>query len=186
MAKIKEKGFTFIEMVVVIAVIGLVLPVLFSIIFTIFRQQVRIYRLTEVKRQGDYVLNVIENSLRNDAVKIYSGSPTDVPPTEICNAVTASQAIGYFQDKNSEWFQPHLESFKVASSSSTTSDFDLTNNKVRVESLTMTCARTAEFSPPIVHINFSICYNNNNSCTSARSEENVTLTYQTKVKLKSY
>ena len=63
-----NKGFTLIETIVVIAVIGLTLPVLFATILTLMRQQIKIYRLSQVKREGDYIINLMENTIRNRAV----------------------------------------------------------------------------------------------------------------------
>ncbi|EKE14302.1 MAG: hypothetical protein ACD_12C00581G0001, partial [uncultured bacterium] len=61
-----EKSFTLIETIVVVAVIGLTLPVLFAIIFILMREQVKINRLSQIKKEGDYIITLMENTIKND------------------------------------------------------------------------------------------------------------------------
>lgn len=181
-----RRGFTFIEMLVVISVIGLALPVLFSLILTILQQQTKIYRLVEVKRQGDYILNIMENNIRNNASSIYSGVPNPNDTNLICDTSGSSGSGSYFKDKLGNWFH-YLNLDKVSSQSSTTSQlFDLTNSKVRVSNFSISCNRKSSFSPPIVTVTFNICYNTGVDCSSSRPEETASMTYQTKIKLRNY
>ena len=87
-----KKAFTLIETIVVIAVIGITLPVIFTIILALMREQVKIYRMSQVKREGDYAINLMENTIRNKAVTIYklavlddfnSASPADLTSSKI-------------------------------------------------------------------------------------------------------
>jgi len=84
-----KKSFTLIETIVVIAVIGLTLPVLFATILTLMRQQIKIYRLSQVKREGDYIINLMENTIRNRAVTVHSEQPTD--NNLVCQLVVRSE-----------------------------------------------------------------------------------------------
>ena len=88
-----KKGFTLIETIVVVAVIGLTLPVIFSIFFVLFQQQTKIYRLNTVKKEGDYVINLIENTIRDDAVTILS-SNSPIPP-DATNLKCANDSTSY-------------------------------------------------------------------------------------------
>ena len=84
----QKKGFTLIEMVVVVGVIGFVLPILFAIVFLIIQQQARIYSLQEVKKQGDQALFSMRGTVKQYAEKITNPSiyPSSLYPTiiDIC------------------------------------------------------------------------------------------------------
>ena len=179
----KFLSFTLIEIVVVIGVIGLVLPALFAIVFTILQQQTKIIRLQEVKKQGDFVLGTIKTEIKNSVISIHSNQPlTDL--NKVCQTTSVEEAA-YFKDRNSNWFRFYVPSgaTKIASESASGSS-DLTNNKVLIDNFRINCYKPGDYSPAIVDIKYKICYNNGTVCSSSRPEENVTLTYQTKIKLR--
>ena len=182
----EKKSFTLIEMIVVIATIGLVLPALFAIIFSILQQQVKIQRLSIVKREGDYVLNVMENIIRNYAVKIYSENSftTERCTTDNPTYGPSNGSNFFFRDKSDRWFSFYQNSNNISSNSANlSSPVNLNSSQTKITNFSIQCYRTSLYSPPVVNISFTIEYNT----TSLRVEEKVTpLTYQTKVKLKSY
>jgi type II secretory pathway pseudopilin PulG len=191
----QKKSFTLIEMIVVIATIGLVLPALFTIIFSILQQQVKIKRLSIVKREGDYVLNIMENIIRNYGESIHS----DTPPTEsnkICQSSSLKNA-SYFKDKFGNWFSFCLSDQNgdcnasnknyIASNSSILNAGNpgtttLNSSQTKISNFNIQCYRTALYSPPLINISFTISYNT----SSSRAEETASFNYQTKVKLRSY
>ena len=188
----KKAGFTFIEMAVVVAIIGLVIPVVFSIVYVIIREQVKIYRLSEVKRQGDFVLSTIENTIKNYALSTHNAVPPN-DTNEICNANATSGGDPYFRDRYNldSYFSYSLSSSKISSNSSVTGATALlTTDSVIIQLIganpLVGCTRSSIYSTPVISINFSICYNVNGSCTSTRAEETAALNYSTKVKMKSY
>lgn len=169
---------------VVIAVIGLVLPAFFSIIFSILLQQTKVERLTQVKKQGDNALNVIENTIRGSAQKLYSNSSLT---TEICSTTGSSSSSVdgsnfYFKDQYSNWFQFSLTSDKIASNSSIASSVNLTTSKVKITDFNLSCNRAGLFSSPIVSVSFKISY----ATASTRQEDNAALSYQTAIKLRTF
>jgi prepilin-type N-terminal cleavage/methylation domain-containing protein len=92
-----KKGFTIIEMIVVVAVIGFMMPLFVSIFFNISRLQMQLMVIQELKEQGDYVRSQIINTVRNNAT-IVNGSCAgltlpNTDQTELC-----------FYDKNSVAF----------------------------------------------------------------------------------
>ena len=178
----KSLSFTLIEVVVVIGVIGLVLPALFTIVFAILQQQTKIIRLQEVKKQGDFILGTIKTEIKNSAISIHSGQPpTDL--NKVCQT-TSVEVAAYFKDRNGYWFRFYLsEGTKIASESASGLS-DLTNDKVLINSFSINCYKPGDYSPAIVDIKYELCYNNGAVCTSSRPEENAILTYQTKIKLR--
>jgi len=196
-----KKSFTLIEMIVVIATIGLVLPTLFAIIFSILQQQVKIQRLSIVKREGDYILNVMENAIKNYATKIYSDSSLS-NDNEKCKDENSSYSNDgqnfYFKDKFGNWFRFCLsdqtgncnasDKNYIASNSSilnagSPGAVPLNSSQTKISNFSVQCYRTALYSPSVIDVSFIIEYNT----TSSRAEEKVTpLNYQTKIKLRSY
>lgn len=174
-----KKGFTLIEVMVVISVVALVVPALFYMVFMILLQQVKIYRLSEAKRQGDFALTSITSNIRNSAVSIYDTSNS----TELCAGTGDVSTIGKFRDQYDNWFTYTLVAGKISSGSSIlNTTTDLTKQNVTISDLSLTCYKTASFSPSIVEVKFTITAGD----VSARTEEKATLVYQTRVKLRNY
>lgn len=167
-------------MILVIAVIGLILPVLFNVIFTIVRQQVKIIALQEIKTQGDNALSSIETVIKSQAIGVYGESGLTTPHCSSTNDTYGpTDGTGfYFRDKNGRWFQYILGGSQtdpyIASAGSFTNT-RLTNAKVRVSSFSISCRRTATYSAPIVTIGFTVTH-----------KEGSSMSYNTRIKLRNY
>lgn len=196
----KKKGFTLIEILVVIGTIGISLPLLFNIFYTLAREQIKIHRLIEVKKQGDYVLNVIKTLIVNRAISIHN----NIPPSPIdCSSIQNITANNYFLDRQGTYFRlcrsstgttcDNSDSYIASSSSiADVGTVALNNNKTLITDFSLTCFQNQSYSPPIVGIQFTICYKtiptqtNCNIESLARVEETAKLTYSTFIKLRSY
>jgi len=183
-----KKGFSFIELVVVMGVIGVSLPVLFAIFFGVANQQVKIQRLSEVKRQGDYVLNVMETIIRSEAKNIFQTYSAPTFSNERCAATGSSYQSSsgtnfYFKDKSGNEFRFYILSDKIASESSKlTSTRELTTSNVRISDFVISCTRNNIGTPALVTIAFGVDYNT----ASTRVEETTAvLHYQTSIKLRN-
>jgi type II secretory pathway pseudopilin PulG len=184
-----RKSFTLIETIVVIAVIGLILPVVFSIFFILLQQQTKIYRLNTVKKEGDYLINIIENTIKNEAKSIHSaGPPTDsnIECSTENSAYGSNQGL-YFLNNNNQWFEYLLNGEAIASASgSTPTPTNLTSTKTKISSFSISCSKNNLYSPPSISLSFNIEYCGDVSCTQTRPEETASLFYQTKIKLRNY
>jgi len=186
-------GFTLIETIVVIAVIGLTLPVLFSVIFTLMRQQVKIYRLSQIKREGDYVINLMENTIRNRAVTIYKSAVLD-DVNIVCKTAGSSWPNPYFFDEDKRWFVYSASGNSVVSTSANLSPppinliINLTSSKIIVSGFSISCSRNSVYSPASISLSFDVCYDTGlPNCATTRPEEfTPTLHYQTRIKLRNY
>jgi len=178
---IRKKSFTLIEMMVVITTISLILPVIFAIIFSILKQQIKIQQLSNVKREGDYILNIIENIVKNHGESIHS----NIPPTEnnkICQS-SSLENVSYFKDRYNNWFRFYLDNNNsISSESSIIGRVYLNSSKTRITNFNIQCYKTGAYSPPIIIISFTIKYNMQDS----QPEEQVAINYKTKLKLKNY
>jgi len=178
----KKGGFTLLETIVVVAIIGLTLPVIFAIIFTLMRQQVKIYQLSQTKREGDYLINIMENTIRNRAVANYSSEVLS-DANVVCKDESSAFADPYFLDEDNKFFSYKLIGTKVSSDSANPAD--LTSSKTVVSNFSISCTRNSIFSPPSVFLSFDICYDTiSGNCITDRPEEVASLHYQTKIKLR--
>lgn len=181
-------GFTFIEIAVVVGVISIALPTIYAIFFLILQQQVKLLRLTEVKRQGTFLNDTMTTLVRNNATGIYKAQNG----AQVCsNAVAGDKSYStgtlYFKDKQSNWFDFNITSQKIASESSVATTSYLTApttpTKVLVTSFTSQCSVTS-YATPIVIFTYDMCYNINGSCGSGSDE--VSFHFQPTVKLRNY
>ena len=179
--KNKKPGFTLIEMMIVIAIIGMILPVLFNIVFTVLRQQVRIQALQEIKRQGDSIMNSFETTLRNRANGIYTDQ---VFSMQMCSTGNSSYSGGggtnfYIKDKDSLWLRFYKNTADpndiYIASDSAKGLIRLNNPNVQVTLFSISCKRTATYSPAIISIKFTLTH-----------KEGSRMTFQTRIKLRNY
>jgi competence protein ComGC len=183
-----KKSFTLIEMVVVVAIVGLVVPAIFAIIFGILREQTKINKLVTVKAEGDYILNIVANSIRSNAFSIHSANPPS-DANLVCD-VSASSNPGplYFQDPDGGWFGYSVTGDTVASESSAlTEPAGLNSEQTIISNFTLNCSRVNSYAAPVISLAFDICFKTGTGiCTSSRVEETAQLHYQTKIKLRNF
>ncbi|MBI2641830.1 type II secretion system protein [Candidatus Roizmanbacteria bacterium] len=184
--KNKSAAFTLFEIIVVVAIVGLTLPVVFSLFFAFLRQQVKVYRLTEVKRQGDFAVRVIENTIKTHANTITK----DASGVVVCK-IPESDTVYGFKDRFNNEFRFFISGGSRISSAVTNlppaptlpiGGGDLTNDKVTISGFTLTCSRSTQFSPPVINMSFQVDYN---PTDPGRPEEQATLRYQSTIKLRN-
>lgn len=196
---INKKSFTLIEMIIVIGIVALSMPALFGLIFSIINQQSKIYRLSEVKKQGDLVISSMSQVIKNYAVDIYSNSSLTAKRCDSAGSIypaaggTNDGSTFYFKDQFGNSFRFYrytsgggsfIASDSARPASSSPERFLLTANNIRIlsNSFTISCSRTALYSSPIVQILLTLEYNT----SSTRPDEKANLTYRSSVKLRSF
>jgi prepilin-type N-terminal cleavage/methylation domain-containing protein len=186
-----KKGFTLIEMLIVIAIIAITLPVVFSIFVVSLQSQAKVFVLQNVKKNGDSALDVIEYLVKNKIYTIYSDSGLT---NEVCTTrsnqgtdATYSSSSGnplYFADKDGNSFYVD----QVNDSGTTRIAYYypdahfLTTPLVAVQNFSISCSRSSFLSPPVIAISFTVSQLD----SVTRHENTATLNYQTKIKLRSY
>ncbi len=178
-----HRGFTLIEVIVVISTLAFTLPIVTIILFIIIRQQIAVTRMAESKRQGDQATALIQNVLTQEVDRMYGNGGVVVCE----NDTGVIQDILFFMDKNGDDIQfgvsnGVLNITRVTSGVESTEP--LTNSqKVIVENsltypFTVQCIRNRTYTDPIVGISFSVIPFGN-----FRTEELTTmrLHYSTKV-----
>ncbi|NTU46946.1 prepilin-type N-terminal cleavage/methylation domain-containing protein [Candidatus Roizmanbacteria bacterium] len=174
----RTRGFTMIELLIVIGVLALTFPLIFAVLFQILQQQARIYQLIEVKREGDFILNSVEYILKNRVATVYNSTGV-----QVCTTGTGGIAVSgiHFKDKDNTDI-----TYSLVTSGSThlfaSNSAILTTAKTNVTNFSLSCTRTNTWSPPLISVRLVL----ENYPKSSREKENISLDYRTKVKLKSY
>jgi hypothetical protein len=182
MNRIELKSFTFLEILMAVGILGFVLPIVFNIIFTILQQQIKITRLAIVKRQGDYVVNVVKNLVIGQMTGIYSEKELVNKKCDgFDNNQTYASSTGkdfFFKDINGAAVNIYLNQGKIATGPA---NINLTNDQVMVENYQIFCANFGSFTTPFVTVKFDIYYNT----ISTRPEDLARLSYQTSFRLRN-
>lgn len=175
----KKNGFSLLELVLVLAILGIIVPAGFSIFMSSIRAQLKVSLLQEVKRNGDTALSVMEN-----LIKSRTQSLQQLDGTPICNAAGTTYSAGdvYFVDPEANRFRFHMSGDQIASDSSAIGSSFLTNAKVSVTDFTLTCEKSSSFTPPIISVGYTV----SQASDTTRAEEQATLNYLTKVRLRTY
>lgn len=148
-----NKGFTLIEIIISTALIAIVLPIVASMLFSVFRQQIMVSKMSEVKRQGDLALSRITTLVNNNASQLWDTS------SQVCSGNAGPvTSISTFRDASG------TNAFGLSITSgvllvSPTYSANLTNDKVTVSDLFVQCRKISDFSKPLVNVKYKVTYN---------------------------
>lgn len=173
----KQKGFTLVELLVAIGILGVVGGIATIILFTTLRSASKSDIMREVKQNGDYAISVMERMVRN-AQGVETVDNSSCSTTGNCGAGTCMK-IKNPDGRTTNFLKENVgDVFKIASNSGTY----LTSNKVTVVGdLNFTCTRTPG-KPDVVSINFTL----SQPGTPTRPEERASINFQTTVSLRTY
>lgn len=163
----KNNGFTLVEVLMVVFVMGIVIVVGGQLFFTILKGASKTELVKQVKQNGDYALGVMERQIRS-AKKIDACTPTSL---KIVN-----------QDDGITEFKCLLENGvnKIASGSSTFTSDSVTLGATCPASL-FDCSRST-LIPPKVSVSFFLYQKG----SSTRPEEQANLFFQQTISLRTY
>ena len=177
----RSKGFTLLEVILVLGILVIILPLGFSIFLATSRAQLKVYVLHNVKRNGDTALSIMQNLIKTRALSLQQSDGS-----AICSSAPSSYSSGdvYFVDADDNRFRFYISYNKIPSEISSIGVSFLTNEQVSVPSggFSLTCNRATPFSPPLVALSFSI----SQAASTSRAEEQAALNYQTKIRLRAY
>ncbi|MBI1863465.1 type II secretion system protein [Candidatus Microgenomates bacterium] len=178
-----KRAFTIMEILIVMGIISIMIPVLFTVVFAVIRQEARVYALTTVKTQGDFILNSMKFNIRNSAISLHSAYPaTDF--NKVCTSASSTpiaQNPLVLRDRQGNSFYYSLSGNAVASNSSVlATPLALTSAKVSVSGFSMSCNLPSQYSAPIVTISYTVNY-----VSAVAGETAASLPYSTKIKLRN-
>jgi len=178
----KDKdGFTLIEMLVVVTVLGVIVVLVTEILFTIVRSANKSRLTTDAKQNGEYALAVMSKMIRNAKTVTCDSSSGTASEITILNPDFNSTTFEFVTD-------PLVDNVRVASSSAGVREY-LTSSKVTIP------AGTASFEcipsilpsnhvdgyPDTIIINFQLT-----TVGNYREEEKINLTFKTTVITRNY
>lgn len=181
-----KKGFTLLEMLIVMTIVGIILPTVFAIVFVIMRQQLRIYRVVETRRQGDYILSYIKDRLiRSKAITNASFSTSYcINSGDTFTADNQGRSVGFIMQNVTE------DKYQIYTPSGTTNlvfepetgfPTNLNTSNIEIRNFNIDCYRRSTYASPLISIAFDIEFKDS---TYTPEEGRVSLHYQTKVKLR--
>jgi len=164
------KGFTLIEILVVIGVLAIIVVVGSTSFFNLLKGSTKTRTASLVKQNGDYALAVMERMIRSG--KIIEN--TEVPPQE-CESGGMSKIKILNPDGGETEFS--CEGDAISSNSAT-----LISSQVKVANgnCSFNCQRTNIFEPDVVTINFTL-----QAQEDVRPEEKVSIVFKTTVVLRN-
>lgn len=181
----KLKSFTLIELIVSVGIVGLILPVVFNIFFTMVRQQLVLVSYQMMKQQGDSAQRNILNLLQNRAQYITDSGDTGVHICPIFPLPTPTFFPSlYIKDKNLNLITLRTETVPfgettidtIASDSGKT--YSLTSTDVSVSDFEFSCYKVNEFTTDVVSVRYTI-----GKSTTFRE---MSLPYSFSVRLRNY
>ncbi len=174
----KTKGFTIIEIVVVVGILGIIAAMGTNMFFTVIKGSTKSKNLITVKQNGDYALSVIGRMIRNSQEIITNSDG------QICeNGMTKIKLRNFDSGETEfEFFDsdgdPSNGYDYVASNSSR-----LTSDQIRVTDGAFDCSSVGEFHPQAVIIRFTL---DQNITTTPRPEEEASVDFRTTVEVRNY
>jgi prepilin-type N-terminal cleavage/methylation domain-containing protein len=181
---IKNRGFSLIELLVVVSLFGIVGYLTTSIFIIGFRAQAKSEIMKEVKQTGDYAMQVMEDTIKNSIDVI---TPVPVLPFN-----SNSGIIAINPDGNTTTFLCSPTDYKISSTNKyplPTPEItnDITNRNVIVKD-----CKFKIISPPsilsskYVIINYTVCQKGCESSTDLPVENKASLPYQSTISLRIY
>ncbi|MCX7996888.1 MAG: hypothetical protein N2691_04015 [Patescibacteria group bacterium] len=191
-------GFTFIETIMILGIMSIMLPMIFSILMTVAQQQNKIYRLTEAKTEGDFAMAFMKQRLKNEAEMIFKDETLQLPvcaDTDVENIEYTAQKGRhmYFTKRNTagSYIQFMTEEFGNLTSDNPYEQIifndngqktALTSENVVISNFEITCFSRTTATPPTIMISFIVYYKTDLSTASA--EDTAILEYRGVVKMR--
>jgi prepilin-type N-terminal cleavage/methylation domain-containing protein len=176
----RSLGFTLIEILIVISIIGITVPIIVTLFTAVMRQQLQTIKLVQTKDQADFALNALKTTIRNNAFSLHSGTPPTAV-NQLCldqtTLSTPSQMV--FEDVHQESFYFEVTDGVLASGSSVLSTSrPLTSDPVTISDLVISCSRPSFFAAPLIHISFTATHQDTRLGTTS-------LPFQTRISLRN-
>jgi len=164
----KKNGFTLIEIMIVVVILGIIVVIGSGAFFSILRGSTKTKTLQMVKQNGDYAISVMERMIRNARILIYPTTDSTVASITIENPDGGETVFS-------------CESDRATISSNGAS---LLSNEVKVSDCNIfeVTVGQPEVKPATVKINFNLTQVE----ITNRPEEQAEVNFQTTVTLRNY
>jgi prepilin-type N-terminal cleavage/methylation domain-containing protein len=174
----KQKGFTLIEIIMVVFIFGIIIAVGGNLFFSILKGASKVEIGKDAKQSGDYALGIMERTIRN-AQEIKTNSDG-----QICTSNMKKIKLQNMDNTVTEFYcEANSGVAKIASKSGTLTTQYLSGNNITLASTNNCTDSTLIFncdatnSPPRVVISFTLIQKG----TTAKAEEQASVTFNTTV-----
>lgn len=175
---LSHDGFSLIELLVVVALIGMIGAITTQVFILALQTQGKSEIIKEVKQNGDYAMSVMESMIRN------SSDILSVSCNDTLNQITIQNPDGF-----NTIFDCSLGSNNISSISGsenavpTPTGAPLTNSRVKVSSCTFrVICPTPPINPKYVYIEYTV----SQAGSGTGPKDTSTLDYQTTISLRNY
>lgn len=166
-----NRGYTLIEVLIVITILGIIMPAVFSILYVILQQQAKIAEMTEVKRQGDYVMQFMKEKITREASGVRNdpdGLSGADAGSNVCNTTTTSSLNSVNGDEFVLIGKPPNLDFQFTNDGSQVF-FDqngiqtaLNDTRVTINNFNMSCSWRSLYTPPMIGFSYEVTFNRAN------------------------
>lgn len=171
-----NRGFTLIEILVVIGLLGIIVAIGSNMFFTTLRSSGKSKTLTRVKQNGDYALSTIERLIR-DSEKVITNSDGSLCEASM-NKIKVKRIDG--SEIEFECLDEGIATGYIASTSAVRAR--LTSDEVKLDSCSFDCSSQGEFYPQIVSIDFTL----SQAAVTTRLEEQASVNFKTTVNTRNF
>ena len=172
----QNRGFTLIEILVVVGILGIIAVVASNVFFTTLRSSGKTKVLTTVKQNGDYALSVMERMIR-DSQEVMTNSDG-----QYCVAGMKKIKVKKLDGTELEFVCPEEEEAGTTNSRIASNSAHLTSSEVKVDSCSFDCESKGQFYPKTVTINFTL----SQSAVTSRPEEQASVNFTTTVSVRNF
>lgn len=167
---LNHPGFSLVELLAVVAVLGVLGTVMFSMLSSSLRSSRRADVLTDVQQNGNSVLTQMTRAIRyarsiEAPASCYSG-PTP-SPVEVTSLTI----------RNSDNFTTTYSCDNLPNGSISSNSGDLTDTNIAVTACSFTCTQNTAYDLPTIGISFTL----NRRTASSLVENSTPLTFQTTI-----
>ena len=169
----RQIGFTLMEIIVVIALLGVVGMMAVNIFFTSLRGSTKAETLKEIKQNGDFAISTMERMIRNaqEVTSTCSGSSSSITIRNPDNWRTTFSCGNQIASISADLVPP-VTTY-------------LTSSKVYISDCYFICD-DGGLTPDKVTIHFALCETGAATPRPVRPEERASVTFETTVSLRDY
>ena len=168
-------GFTMIEILVVVGILGVIASVGSIMFFTTFRSSTKTKILSTVKQNGDYALSVMGRVIRDSQEVIAN---TEIP-SRTCESGMKKIKVKRLNGSEAEFSCVEGPSGFIASNSAALTSSEV---EVKLNSCYFDCTTEGDFYPQNVVISFTL----NQATLTTRLEEQAAIDFRTTVTLRNF
>lgn len=153
----KDAGFTLVELLAVIGIIGVVSTIIFGVLYTTLRSSARTDNATTLQQNGTYALSQMVKMVRF-ARKLEDPAPCFVSDTET-SVTTSSITIRNADDNLTTFSCEDIPSGTIASNGASL----MNSTAVAVSACEFTCRQTTLYDVPSIDISFTVSQKDSSS-----------------------